>query len=62
MKTRIKEPDPHWSECPTMEEWFEKTLREGHEAILKEMMKVLPEASKAKYRSIWKRVKSEKAT
>lgn len=61
MVKQEKEKDPEWSECNSLEEWVEKMLREGYPEIVTAMMKTLPEASRAKYREIWKRVKeSEK--
>lgn len=56
---RQKESEPTWAECSTMEEWVEQMIRQGYEAIVKNMMNVLPEASKEKYRLIWTRVKAE---
>lgn len=58
-ETQEKEKQAVWKEASTMEEWVEKMLRQGNTAIVKYLMKGMPESSKEKYRAIWARVKSE---
>lgn len=52
-----KEPEPTWSDALTLDGWVELMIREGHEVIVTDMMKLLPEASKVRYREVWKATK-----
>lgn len=60
VKEKEKPEEPTWEECHSLEEWVTQMLKQGYVAIVKNMMNVMPDASKEKYRAIWARVNAEK--
>lgn len=59
VKDKEEKFNPAWSDCPSMEEWAEKMIRSGYIEIVQDMMKGLPDSSKAKYREMYRRIRSE---
>lgn len=56
----VRDLDPPWSQCGTLEEWIRKALKQGLDAEVAALVKLLPEEKKEKYRKIWKEVKGQK--
>lgn len=58
----VKDDDPSWSECSTIEEWMRKVIDSGSKEEEKKVIQLLQafsEEKKEKYRAIWKELKKK---
>lgn len=54
----VKDANPGWEECSSLEEWMRTALQEGQDAQVVALLRCLPDSVKEKYRKIWAEVKA----